>query len=265
MNKEQLTKFKSWFDAFAAGFYGDDEFINANVKMKEEHSRRVLAEMRYLAKELSLTENQRLLAESIGLLHDVGRFPQFVKYRTYSDPRSVNHSLLALDVLQEENVLSPLPADERGIIETAIKYHGDKDLPSNLTGDTLLLSKMIRDADKLDIYRVATQAYVQYKNDPDNFKLEIELPDRPGCSPEVLNALLEGRLIDNKHLQTFNDMKLCQLSWVYNVNFTATLKRIRRKKYLNGILEFLPDTEDIRKVRQKVFAYLETRIKNIQL
>ena len=260
MNNGQLKKFKSWFDNFVAGFYGDDDFINANIKMKEEHSRRVCTEMLYLADELSLTKNQRLIAETIALLHDVGRFPQFTKYRTYNDPRSVNHCLLALDVIQKEKLLAHLPDNEKQLIETAIKYHGDKKLPSNLAGDTLLLSKMIRDADKLDIFRVVTQGYKQYRDDPDNFKLEIELPDTSEYSGEVLDEVASGRLIDYKTLRTFNDMKLCQLGWVYDVNFIPALKRIKQRRFLETIFEFLPDTEDIAKARQKVFAYIDSRI-----
>ena len=38
---------------------------------------------------------------------------------------------------------------------------------------------MIRDADKIDIYNVITKSYIQHRDDPDNFKLEIELPDLP--------------------------------------------------------------------------------------
>lgn len=262
MNSEQLNKFKSWFDAFVAGCYGADDFINANIKMKEDHSKRVCAEMRYLADQLNLDENRRLLAEVIGLLHDVGRFPQFLKYKTYSDTRSVNHCLLALEVLKEENLLSFLLDDEKQLIETAIRLHGDKELPSTLTGDTMLFSKMIRDADKLDVFYVVIQAYIQHRDDPDNFKLEIELPDTPGYSIQVIDLLLAGRLIDYRWLRTFNDMKLCQLSWIYDVNFTPTLNRIRGQKYLEQIFEFLPDTADIRKVRDKVLADVDNKIKS---
>jgi hypothetical protein len=269
MNSEQLTKFKAWFDKFVAGFYsrkgrlpaGDDEYINANIKMKEEHSGRVCLEMLYLADQLHLVGNQRLLAETIALFHDVGRFPQFLKYQTYSDPKSINHCLLGLEVLQKENVLAQLPDDERETIETAIRYHGEKELPNNLAGDTLLLSKMIRDADKLDIFNVVIKAYIQQRDDPDNFKLEIELPDEPRCTPEVLEAVLSGRRIDYKSLRTMNDMKLCVLGWVYDVNFVPTLSRLKQRRYLETIFEFLPRSPDIRKVREKIFAYVEDRIK----
>ena len=87
MEQEQLKKFRAWFDGYTAGFYGDDEHVNANLKLKEQHSRRTCKQMLYLAKELSLADNQRRLAEVIALLHDIGRFEQFVKYGTYNDTR----------------------------------------------------------------------------------------------------------------------------------------------------------------------------------
>jgi hypothetical protein len=261
MNNEQLTKLKSWFDKFVAGHYCDDEFINANVKIKREHTKCVCEEMLYLAGELKLNENQRLLAESIALLHDVGRFPQFVKYRTFNDPRSIDHCEIALEVIRKENVLADLPTDERESIETAVKYHGVKELPPNLAGDTLLFSKMVRDADKLDIYRVVTRAYIQHRDDPDNFKLEIEFPDLPGYTPAILDAVLAGRLIEYRDLRCWNDMKLCVLGWVCDVNFPAALKRIRQRGYLDLVLSFLPDNNDTRLVRDKIFAYVDYRIK----
>jgi hypothetical protein len=260
MNTEQLIKFKAWFDNFVAQFYGNDEFINANIKLKQDHSARVCDEMLYLADELHLDDNRRLLAETIALFHDVGRFPQFVKYQTYSDPKSINHCLLGVEVLQKENILDGIPDDERQIIETAIRYHGEKVLPPQLSGDALLLSKMIRDADKLDIFNVVINAYTQKRDDPDNFKLEIELPDVPAVTPEVLDAILSGRLIEYKSLRTLNDMKLCILGWVYDVNFPATLKRLKQRRHIETVFEFLPATPHILKAREKIFAYVEDRI-----
>jgi hypothetical protein len=268
MNKEQLNGFKAWFDKFVAGFYshkgrlpaGDDEYINANIKLKEEHSGRVCSEMLYLADQLHLVGNQRLLAETIALFHDVGRFPQFAKYHTYVDPKSVNHCLLGVEVLQKEKILTELPDDERQIIETAIRCHGEKELLGNLAGDTLLLSKMIRDADKLDIFNVMIKAYIQKRDDPDNFKLEIDMPDEPRVTPEVLDAILTGSRVDYKALRTSNDMKLCVLGWVYDVNFIPTLSRLKQRQHLETIFEFLPDTPDIHKVREKIFAYVKDRM-----
>ncbi len=261
MNNEQLTKLQSWFNTYVAGFYGDDRYINANIRLKDDHSRRVCDEMLYLADELKLQPNQRLLAETIALFHDIGRFEQFKKYQTYHDPRSINHCLLGVQILRQMKVLDDLNPAERQLVEKAIEFHGDKDLPPNLAGDCLLYSQMIRDADKLDIFYVMTVNYKRHKEDPENFDLEVELPDEPQCTPEILEAVLAGQKIDYAKLRTWNDMKLCNLTWIYDVNFVPTLKRIRQKKYIDLILEFLPDTPDIRNAAKMVFSHIDSRIK----
>ena len=255
-----MKKFRVWFDDYVAGFYGNDEFINANLKLKEEHSRRVCKEMLYLAQELDLADNQKRIAEVIALFHDIGRFEQFVKYRTYNDSRSVNHCLLGVGVLRREKVLEQVDRNERELIEKAIEYHGLIELPADLEGECLLFSKLIRDADKLDVFYVVTGYYKQYRDNPEEFMVELEFPDEPGYSAEVVEGILCGRRIDYSKLRTLNDMMLCQLGWVYDVNFTATLKRIKQRRFLEKIFDFLPETEDIGKVREKIFKYVDSRI-----
>jgi hypothetical protein len=261
MEQKQLEKFRAWFDDYVAEFYGNDEFVNANIKLKEQHSRRTCEEMLYLAKELGLSDNQKRIAEVIAIFHDIGRFEQFVRYRTYNDPRSVNHCLLGLDVLRRMKMLDGLERKERQLIEKAIEYHGLRELPADLESECLLFSKLIRDADKIDIYYVVTDYYRQYRNDPDGFKLEVELPNEPGYSAQVVEKILSGRLIDYNALRTWNDMKLCQLGWVYDVNFAPTLERIKQRKFIEMILEFLPKTADIEKVKKKILRYVDLRIK----
>lgn len=260
MQQNQLKKFRAWFGDYTAGFYGDDEYVNANIKLKEDHTRRTCDQMLYLAKELGLSGNQRRIAEVIALFHDVGRFEQFVKYRTYNDPRSVNHCLLGLEVLRQAKVLEQLKGPERQLIEKAIEYHGLRELPPDLNDDCLLFSKLIRDADKIDVLYVVTDYYRQYADNPQGFKLELELPEEPIYSTEVLEGLLHGRRIDYSELRTMTDMRLCQLGWVYDVNFVPTLKRIKQRRFLEMLVDFLPKTEDIKKVTEKIFEYVDLRI-----
>lgn len=264
MEQRQLKKFRVWFEQYVAGFYCDDSYVNANLKLKEDHTRRTCDEMLYLADQLSLSDNQKLIAETIALFHDIGRFEQFKRYRTYNDPRSTNHCLLGLDVLKKAEVLNEVDKTERDLIEKAIRFHGQKQLPADLDDQCLLFSKLIRDADKLDVYYIVTQYYRQYQDDPHNFAIELELPDQPGYSPEVIDAILQGRLIDYKALKTLNDMKLLQLGWVYDVNFAATLKRIKQNQFLEKLLDFVPKTRDIENVKEKIFAYIDFRIRQEQ-
>lgn len=260
MEQEQLKKFRAWFDDYVAGFYGDDEFINANLKLKEDHTQRTCDQMLYLTKELGLSDEQIRLAEVIALFHDIGRFEQFIKYFTYNDPQSVNHCLLGLKVLRKKKVLETLDAEERRLIEKAIEYHGLKELPPDLDGECLLFAKLIRDADKIDSLYVMTDCYRQYTENTPGFKLELELPDKTEYSHEVIMAILRGRRIDYCRLKTLNDMKLCLLAWVYDVNFVQTLKRIKQRRLLEMLVDFLPKTEDIKRVRKKIFEYVDFRI-----
>ena len=92
----------------------------------------------------------------------------------------------------------------------------------------------------------------------------MELPDGPEYSVEVVNKILAGERIDYRTLRTWNDMKLCQLSWVYDVNYTATLKRIKERKFLEMVLDFLPETGDIEKVKNKILDYVDSRIEKNQ-
>ncbi len=255
-----LNKFNAWFDNYVKGFYGSDPYINANIKLKEDHSKRVCDEMRYLTDHLGLTDNQKRLADAIALFHDIGRFEQFFKYRTYKDHISVNHSILALEVLRKHNVLADVLDAERQIIEKAVELHGTIELPKGLNGDCLLFSKLIRDADKLDIFYVVLDYYKKYRDNLGEFQLEIELPDGLKYSADVVDKIMTGRRIDYHTLRTWNDIKLCQLGWVYDVNFTATLKRIKERKFLEMVLDFLPKTGDIEKVRKKIFDYVDSRI-----
>ncbi len=260
MERAHLDKFRSWFDDYVAGFYGNDETINANIKLKEDHSHRTCKEILYLVGELGLDENQKLISQAIALLHDVGRFEQFVKYRMYSDAKSVDHCLLGLEVLEKNRVLDDVDLEERRLIQKAIEYHGRKDLPPGLDDRCLLFSKLIRDADKLDAFYVVMTYYRQYKDNPVDFKLGIELPDEPGYSEHVANELLSGRCVDNRQLRKLNDLKLSLLGWVYDVNFKPTLKRIKECGYLEELLGFLPADEKIGLVREKILGYIDFRL-----
>jgi hypothetical protein len=260
MQKQQIISFNKWFDNYAASFYGDDDYVNANIKLKELHSKRVCNEMRILVDELKLSENQKNLAEAIALFHDIGRFEQFKKYRTYSDHRSIDHSKLGLETMTKKNILAGVEVKEKEVIEKAIEFHSALELPADLDGDTLLMAKLIRDADKLDIYYVVIEYYKKYEENPEGFRLEVELPNTPDFSAKVLYDLNAGRRIDYRNLKSWNDMKLCQLSWVYDINFNAALKRIKQQGYIEKIISFLPKQPQIDKAVKTIQIYIEKRI-----
>ena len=260
MEPYPLDSFKRWFDAYTSRFFNEDEYVNAHLRVKREHTRRTCEEILLLADRLALDDHQKRVAETIALFHDVGRFPQFAEYRTYNDGRSVDHARLGIEVLRQEGVLAALRREERQWVETAIEHHGRKALPADLRGQPLLFAKLIRDADKLDIFRIVVQIYERHRNNPAGMSFETELPDEPGVSPEVLETVMSEQLVEYTKLRTLNDMRLCQLGWVYDMNFAAALARLREQRFLEQVLSFLPATPEIDRVREKIFTYVDTRI-----
>ncbi len=263
MKQEQVERFRRWFDEYSARFLGDDEYVNIHIRLKQEHTRRTCEEILFLAGQLALDESQTYVAEVIALFHDIGRFPQFAKYRTFKDFRSIDHCRLGVEVLAQEGILDSLPREEKQWIETAVDCHGRKSLPPDLRGQALLFAKLIRDADKLDIYRIVVSNYRAYRENPAKYSFEVELPDDPGYSPPVLDAIINGKAVDYHDLRGMNDMKLCQLGWVYDINFIAALERLQQRRYIDDLLGCLPPGDEMQRVRHKILEHIESRLTSV--
>ena len=104
MQNSDLKRYMNWFYGYIAGFFGENDYINANLELKKEHTGYVVEEARYIAQGLGLDDNDCLIAETVALMHDVGRFEQFTKYLTYSDRKSISHSDLAVEIIEAEGV-----------------------------------------------------------------------------------------------------------------------------------------------------------------
>jgi HD superfamily phosphohydrolase YqeK len=264
MTTEQFEKLVRWFGDYVQRFYSQagDEYLNNNLRLKEMHTHRVCGETRLLAEALKLSDNDARIAETIALLHDIGRFEQFKKYRTYKDTASEDHSAIGLRVMNEEGVLEDFDPQERTRIERAVEYHNKKVLPEGLDEKTELFSKIIRDADKLDIYHLIIENLNRYYANPCTFQLELEFPDNPQCSPDMLAAVEQGRLIDYSMLRTLSDTILLQIGWVYDIYFDATLRRIVEKRFLEQYISRLPDTDDVKRATHAVMRYVQKRLEN---
>jgi len=258
ITQKQLQNLESWFEVYTRKFHSSEPSTTQNIELKKDHTYRVCDEIIRLGKSLRLSPEDLRLAKAAALLHDVGRFEQFNRYQTFNDHKSEDHAQLSLKVLDQENVLKGLDQPSKKIIQDAISYHNRARLPSHETGHSLFFTKLLRDADKLDILYVVTD---YYQNSPQhsNQSLELELPDSSFISDEVCNDLMSGKIVDSKHVRNLNDFKLLQMAWIYDINFPATYKLIKERKYLEKIRDVLPDSEKVDLVFTKVKSYLESK------
>ncbi len=260
MNQADLTSLKNWFAGYSASFATPIPEDQRNIAIKQDHTYEVCRNALRIARDLGLGEEETLLAEAVALLHDVGRFSQYEQYRTFDDSISVNHAALGVKVLLEKDVLQGLPMRDRDLIVHAITLHNVFSLPKKLDPLTLLFARLVRDADKLDIMRVVIDFFGQDKESRAE-AVAIGLPDEPGYSRAVLACLARGEMAKKSDLTTLNDFKLLQLAWLYDLNFTSSLRVVLERRYIDRLAGLLPDTGEIRQAISIVRASVDKRLR----
>ena len=259
MKQENLTTFKNWFGDYVAGFYTDNPTHNRTIRLKEEHTKRVCENIILLGNALGLSGEEMVLTETMALFHDIGRFKQYAVYGTFKDVDSENHALLGLRELAAHNVLDICTKNEKKWITKAIANHNVVTIPKQENGKSLFFIHLLRDADKLDIWRVFIDYYDTRDKQP-NPVVEFGLPDDPSCSPQVLSTLSKERFVHFQDLRTVNDFKLLLLSWVFDLNFTFSIQIVKDRGYVDKIGAILPDSPEIKKVLKHIYNYMERHL-----
>jgi hypothetical protein len=261
MTGSDLQFFKSWFSEFCKSFHLDDEKEQRNITLKEDHTLHVCRNILAVARGESLDTNEMMLAETIALFHDIGRFPQYAQYRTFKDSISVNHGLLGANTLLEKKVLDRIPRREHDIIVDAVKFHNAFTVADIVDDDKLRFLKLIRDADKLDIWRVFIEFY-ESADEERSDAVGLGLPDDPSYSKEILPLVHNRQIISLTKLRTLNDFKLLQLSWIFDLNFVASFMLLAERDYINRIAATLPQTDEILDTVARVSAYVREKLNN---
>ncbi|NOR54280.1 MAG: HD domain-containing protein [Candidatus Aminicenantes bacterium] len=256
IEQETLSALKAWFYDYVKTFHSADPEKQLNINIKKEHTIRVCSEIIDIAKSLDLNREELRLAEAIAFLHDVGRFEQYAHYGTFSDLNSEDHAVLGIKILHENNILKGIDQSTRELIFCAIFHHNRIELPKRTTEACLFFTKLLRDADKLDIWRVLTDYYCN-KNKPRNESIELGLPDTPEISEKVCQELMAGRPIKEAYLKSLNDFKLLLMGWVYDINFPRTFQLIRERGYLEMIRDALPPSERVLEIYSMIRNHLE--------
>ena len=194
----------------------------------------------------NLSENESHIASAVALLHDVGRFSQYKRWRTFRDNESDNHARLAIDVIREERVLAGLDAPEQLLIEEAVRFHNLLEPPANIKSPTRRFINLIRDADKLDIWRIFVELLAQPPEERAT-AATLGLPDIPEMvSGACVAALNSGTVVRLNTTNCFNDFKLLQISWVYDLTSVTARRLLLESGYIPELAATLPERPDIR-------------------
>ncbi|GAB6907995.1 HD domain protein [Desulfosarcina cetonica] len=253
---DPVNTLKRWFDTYSRSFLSGDPSADGAHSLKIAHTRRVCEIIVHLGKTMGLSARQLGLAEAIGLFHDLGRFEQFRRFGTFNDRLSVNHAALSVDILETTGILNDLPMADRSIIMDAVRFHNAPSLPGNKPEENTFFMRLIRDADKLDIWKVFAD-YCRMGKRPEPAIVQ-HLSDLPICSPAIIKAILEKRMANFKEMKSINDFKLLQLSWVFDLQFPESLALAATQGNLQVIAQSLPADASVQQAISVVLAQLSS-------
>ena len=256
MRREELDRAARWFASHVASFYRDcSEDDRPAYERKDRHTREVVALVRHIGCELNLDEHDLLLAETAAWFHDIGRFTQWKRYGTFSDTRSEDHALLGLDIIAEHQLLATMGEEEQKIVRGAIRHHGRRSLPTALPARVALFAKLLRDADKLDIWRQLV-AFEPGRNAANDNVATYGLPKSSSYSPRIMADLLQRKSSDYRYAETRLDAVLLRLGWVFDLNFSPSRRLALAKRYVETIARGLPNTAEVDKLKMELDSCL---------
>lgn len=259
MTDDQCRFFQDWFAGHVHTFREPDPVHQRSLDMKEGHTARVCAAIDRIASGLGLSENDRRLASTTALFHDLGRFPQYRRYRTFRDPDSENHAKLSLWELNRHRILHILDPAERRLISRAIIFHNRLRLPEHMGEEESLHCRLIRDADKVDIWRVMVDHF-QTPLHQRNPVVTLGLAPDGAVRDEVYQQLFEGRIMNYAELKTINELKVLQMSWVFDVNFRPTFEILKERDDIGVLAATMPDAPLLRQAVDFVNEHIDRQL-----
>ncbi len=255
MSGDWIHRVREWVEARALRACSGQTPPPPAIALKLDHTRRVADNARTIARALGWAEDDVLLAEALGWLHDVGRFDQYAEFGHYHDATSFDHGRRGFEVVRQAPLLSPLPEPRRNVLLEGIRHHNAKAIPDSVSPLSLPFLKLIRDADKLDIYRVVAEEI-----DRDGFRelasmwphIDLDGPVSPGLLAEIRTQ----RNIDLRHIRTLADFLLLQAFWIYDLHYEPTRALIRQRRILETLETHLPSDPAVAAILETIRSCL---------
>lgn len=226
------------------------------VALKIEHSFKVCEIAEEIAKSLSLAPEDIELAWFMGLLHDIGRFEQLRRFGTFFDVKSIDHAELSADILFVDEFIenfdvTGLPEDWRNLTELSIRLHNKLSVPAELNSREALFANLLRDADKVDIFRVIAEIPYEKRS---NFK-SIERED---AREEIMECILEHRCVPRTFERTKFESTLSHGCMAFELVFPKSKELTKQQGFLDKIIRSARDDANPKELKQ--LAILEEEL-----
>lgn len=240
-------EYKEWYRAFN-NYVKQFDLKEKWIMYKFHHTYRVVEYAKEIANSISLSKEDTDIAILASLLHDVARFKQYTEYRTYNDKKSFDHGDEAIEVLKENNFIEQFTTNKKSIdmVFKAIKNH-NKFKVEEMDEKSLLITNIVRDADKLDIM-------TELGNTMNDKKMELD--------SDLINCIMNGKLpkISNN---TSSSEVLTYISFIYDINFKFSIKYLNDNDIIKNkfnLLKIYFEDKRIDIMEEKIKTYIKERL-----
>ena len=258
----EIEKYKKILDDYANKYINlmEKKEDKTLISFKLSHTYRVTSNMEKIAKSCNLNEHDMFIAKVIGMYHDIGRFKQYFVYKTYDDKKSVNHAIYSTEVLKENDILRDFNEEDRNIIYKSIYYHTVykiEAIDEELTKNEVFFLKMIRDADRLDIYdSMANRVPNMSKEEQYIWYNERDLDG--DVSDNIYNQIKEKVSPSMKECSSVAESIFARFSWVFSdFSFKEAINIIVEGKYFEKVYNYMKKSNKINELYLFIMDYIQ--------
>ena len=246
--KENRSFLLKAFQEYTSVFDTTDE----RISLKIDHTYNVAANIDYIARKLELCESDIETAWSIGM-HDIGRFEQVARTHSFIDSSKSDHADEGVEYLFGKGEIRRFIPDiekypeDMKCIRLAIANHNRHVLPDNLTEREKLHCTIIRDADKLDIFRICTV---------NSFESVHEYPKEEVASSTISQAVVDSIIrhetVNYAERETPADIFVGHIAMAFGLEFPFSRKLAIEQGYLRKMADFEFCDEKVQSLYEKL-------------
>ena len=222
---------------------------NIKIKLKYDHSIRVMQLSQKYSKKLGFSDYDIKLASLIGLLHDIGRFEQLKQYDSFEDEKTIDHANLGVKILFCDGLIEKFwnKKEDYELIEFAIKNHNKMKVEETTNERFLKFAKLIRDIDKIDIIYL-----LGYLSELDT------KPSNDLINPKIINSIKNYELSSYKDIRNINDSIALKFAYTYDINYDECLEEFKQNLYY--FYKQINFDERFKEIFETVNKYIDERI-----
>lgn len=265
INKPVINR-KNVINAFAEYVRNYDP-SDEKIKLKIDHTYRVAGLCQRIAESLGLSEPDVDIAWLLGMLHDIGRFEQIRRFGTFNDAQSVDHAEFGADLLFKEGLIRKFAEgyyeecelaepenqeDEQiiknnehhnkdtGLLEMAIRQHNKYRVKEDLTERQRMFCDILRDADKVDIFKVNADIPMEIIYDVTTDELKSGV-----ISKEVLESFYKRETVLKSVRKSAVDHIVGHISLLFELVYKESYRQAKEQGYVYKLLDFKSDVPEV--------------------